>query len=63
MISALSIAALVLKKEYYSKIAAKTADFISQNLTSNDGMLLARFRDGEAKYLAYIDDYAFLIWY
>lgn len=62
MIAALAIAARVLKKEYYSKIAAKATDFISQNLTFSDGMLLARFRDGEAKYLAYIDDYAFLVW-
>ena len=62
MIAVLAIAARVLKKEYYSKIAAKTTDFISQNLTFSDGILLARFRDGEAKYLAYIDDYAFLVW-
>ncbi|MFW5439027.1 hypothetical protein ACNPIS_32320, partial [Paenibacillus apiarius] len=29
---------------------------------TEDGRLLARYRDGEAAFLAYADDYAFLIW-
>jgi len=62
MIAAFAKGAQVLKRPIYQEAAAKAIDFIMSNLRREDGRLLARYRDGEAKYLAYVDDYAFLIW-
>jgi len=62
MIAALSIAARILNKKEYAIAAENAAEFIFKNLMRNDGRLLARYRDGEASILAYVDDYAFFIW-
>ncbi|MDQ1909321.1 thioredoxin domain-containing protein [Paenibacillus sp. GD4] len=62
MIMALAKAAKALQKPEYAAAARKAADFILTKLRREDGRLLARYRDGEAAYLAYADDYAFLIW-
>lgn len=62
MIAALAKAAQVLNRSDYSEAAIKSVQFILENLRSKDGRLLARYREGEAAYLAYLDDYAFLIW-
>lgn len=62
MIAALSKAARALDKPMYADAAAKSADFILRELRREDGRLLARYRDGEAAFLAYVDDYAFLVW-
>ncbi|MCS7229165.1 MAG: thioredoxin domain-containing protein [Candidatus Kryptonium sp.] len=61
MICAFARAYSVLRNEIYLNIAKKSADFILENLL-RDGKLLHRFRDGEAKINAYLNDYAFLIW-
>ncbi|MEN3037834.1 MAG: thioredoxin domain-containing protein, partial [Candidatus Kryptonium sp.] len=61
MICAFARAYSVLRNENYLNIAKNSADFILKNLLK-DGKLLHRFRDGEAKINAYLDDYAFLIW-
>ncbi len=37
-------------------------DFIIKNLVSQNRRILARYRDGEAKYLGYLDDYVYFIW-
>jgi uncharacterized protein YyaL (SSP411 family) len=37
------------------------ADFILKNLKTSDGRLLRRYRQGDAAYPGYLDDYAFLI--
>ncbi|HHT63140.1 MAG: thioredoxin domain-containing protein [Bacillota bacterium] len=62
MIAAMSLAGRVFRNDIWTKTAAEGADFILKKLRNKDGRLLARFRKGEAAYLGYIDDYAFLIW-
>lgn len=62
MIVAMARAAKSLNKDIYLEQAEKAIDFIWNNLRNEDGRLLARYRDGDAAYLAYVDDYAFLVW-
>ncbi|ATW25641.1 hypothetical protein DCMF_13495 [Candidatus Formimonas warabiya] len=62
MIAAFSLAARVLGKPLYGQTAATAARFILKELRQKDGRLLARYREGEAAYPGYIDDYAFFIW-
>ncbi|PQQ66997.1 thioredoxin domain-containing protein [Acetivibrio saccincola] len=62
MIAALAIGGRVLGCEKYTEASEKAADFIFSRLVREDGRLLARYRDGETGILAYVDDYAFLIW-
>jgi len=62
MIAALSIAARVLDDDKYQHQAEKTVKFIRDNLIREDGRLLARYRDGRADYLGYVQDYSFLVW-
>ncbi|MBU7006983.1 thioredoxin domain-containing protein [Phosphitispora fastidiosa] len=62
MIAALSLGARVLDAPEYAAAAEKAVQFIRQNLRREDGRLLARYRDGEAAFPAYVDDYAFLVW-
>ncbi len=62
MIAALAYAGRVFSKEEYIVAAEKAADFINNNLTCKDGRLLARYRDGEAAFKGYADDYANLTW-
>ena len=60
MISALAKAAQVLQDEEYLKAAQNSAKFIKENLYEK-GRLGRRFREGEAKFTASLDDYAYLI--
>lgn len=62
MIAAMAFAGRVLENTTYTYAAKNTVDFIMNHLVQENGRLMARYRDGEAAYLAYIDDYAFLIW-
>ncbi|MBD1373023.1 thioredoxin domain-containing protein [Hazenella sp. IB182357] len=62
MIAALAKGARVLQNDTYADAAIRAVQFIDEKLTREDGRLLARYRDGEAKYLGYLDDYAFLTW-
>ncbi|AYD40381.1 thioredoxin domain-containing protein [Clostridium fermenticellae] len=62
MIAAMAIGGRVLKNSNYTDAAIKSAKFIFDNLTREDGRLLSRYRSGEASFLGYADDYAFLIW-
>ncbi|MGI6129847.1 MAG: thioredoxin domain-containing protein [bacterium] len=62
MIAALAYGARVLGEHRYTEAAEEAISFIITKLCRDDGRLLARYRDQEAAYLAYLDDYAFLIW-
>jgi len=62
MIAALAKAAKALDKPQYAEAAERAADFLLAELRREDGRLLARYRDGEAAFPAYLDDYAFLVW-
>lgn len=61
LVAALAIAARSLAAADYLERAEAAYTFIENNLYRS-GRLLARWRQGEAKHLAYIDDYAFLLW-
>ncbi|MDD3269045.1 MAG: thioredoxin domain-containing protein [Syntrophomonadaceae bacterium] len=62
MIAALAFAARVLDEPGYLQAARRAAAFILSKLRRTDGRLLASYREGEAVYPAYLDDYAYLIW-
>lgn len=62
MIAAMAFGGRVLGVDKYTKAAEKAVDFIFSKLISSDGRLLARYRDGDSAFPAYVDDYAFLIW-
>lgn len=62
MIAALAKGAQVLGDEQYAAAARKAVSFIYQKLVREDGRLLARYREGESAYPAYLEDYAFLAW-
>ncbi|MDS1029780.1 thioredoxin domain-containing protein [Bacillota bacterium LX-D] len=62
MIAALAFNSRVLEDPGYARAAEKASAFLTKNLIRKDGRLLARYRDGEAAYAAYVDDYAFFIW-
>ncbi|MCS6925486.1 MAG: thioredoxin domain-containing protein, partial [Candidatus Binatia bacterium] len=59
MISAFVDAYLTLGETRYVEIAQQAADFLLTHLYT-DGRLLHCFKDGQAKFNAYLDDYAFL---
>jgi uncharacterized protein YyaL (SSP411 family) len=60
MISALALGAQLLGEARYSTAAHRAADFILGTLR-RDGVLLRRFRDGEAAIAGYLDDYAYFV--
>lgn len=62
MIAALALGARILSEPQYLKAARKAVEFIRNHLHNKQGRLLARYRDGEAAYPAYLDDYTALIW-
>ncbi|KEI10174.1 hypothetical protein Z957_00130 [Clostridium sp. K25] len=62
MIVSLSYAGRVFENKEYINRAKKAYDFIENNLIRKDGRLLARFRHGESAYIAYLEDYSFLVW-
>lgn len=62
MIAALAKGARLLDDTRYLEAARKAVGFLMTRLRREDGRLLARYREGEAAYPAYLDDYAFLIW-
>lgn len=61
MISALAKGAQVFGDKYYLEAAEKAVNFILTHLQRHEGRLLARYREGDAAYPGYLDDYAFFI--
>ena len=59
MISAHAQAGLILNDSRYTERAVKAAQFIFDKLNAG-GRLQRSYKDGQAKYNAYLDDYAFL---
>ena len=62
MICALAYGGRVLNNENYTDTAKNAAKFILENMSDTDGGLFTRYRDGEAKFNAVADDYAYFIW-
>ena len=60
MLESFAEAAAVLERDDYREIAERNARFIAENLTT-DGMLLHVYKDGRAKHIGFLDDYAFII--
>lgn len=61
MIRGLADAGRLLENKEYVQRAESAANFILDQLQTDDGRLLRTFTAGEAKLNAYLDDYAFLI--
>src|SRR5699024_5267722 len=61
MIAGLAKAGKVFGKQKYIDAAEKAYSFIEGNLIQ-DRRLMARYRDGQTKHKAYLDDYAYLNW-
>jgi uncharacterized protein YyaL (SSP411 family) len=61
MLATLAEAGRVLNEPRYLEAARRNAAFLLENLRGNDGRLLRSFKDGQAKFNGYLDDYACLI--
>ena len=62
MVAALAKGAQVFDELGYAESAKRATDLILKKMRNSDGRLLHRYREGQADILAYLDDYAFLIW-
>ena len=62
MIAAYARAAQVLDEPAYAETAKKAADFVLSELVNDDGLLLKRWRLGEAGLTAHLEDYTFMTW-
>mgnify|MGYP003963161057 FL=1 len=58
MISAFARASRVFNDPEFEKMATRAADFIFNNLIDDSGRLLRRWREGEARFPAYLCDHA-----
>ncbi|GAB6066100.1 thioredoxin domain-containing protein [Aquifex pyrophilus] len=61
-IAGLSYSGKALGKEEWIKLAKRCADFILERMLNEEGLLLHRYMEGEAKYYGFLEDYAYLIW-
>ncbi|HWQ29865.1 MAG TPA: thioredoxin domain-containing protein [Negativicutes bacterium] len=61
MIAALAFGSRVLDDKRYLEAAENALGFIRSKLIREDGRLLARYREGEAAYPGYLEDYAFTV--
>lgn len=60
MLASFAEAGVILNRTDYTEAARRNADFILSNLRK-DGFLLRTYKDGVAKFNAYLEDYAFFI--
>ena len=60
MLASFAEAAIVLKRDDYAAAARRNAEFVLSSLRQ-DGLLLRTWKEGIAKFNAYLEDYAFLI--
>ena len=60
MLEAFAEAAAVLERDEYREAAERDAEFVLDRLAS-DGLLLHVYKDGRAKHVGFLDDYAFFI--
>jgi uncharacterized protein YyaL (SSP411 family) len=61
MVGSLAYAGRQLSQPRHTEAAARAADFVLENLWV-DGRLLRRWRDGEARFQGYLDDYVFTLY-
>ncbi|MCA1575951.1 MAG: thioredoxin domain-containing protein [Acidobacteria bacterium] len=60
MLASFAEAGVILGRAGYTEAATRNADFVLSNL-QRDGFLLRTYKDGVAKFNAYLEDYAFFI--
>jgi uncharacterized protein len=60
MLASFAEAGVILRRPDYTDAARRNADFVLTNLR-RDGLLLRTYKDGVAKFNAYLEDYAFFI--
>ncbi len=61
MISAMAFGAAAFEEPRYAAAAAAATRFVLRHAAAGDGALLARWREGEARFPGTLDDHAFLI--
>jgi uncharacterized protein YyaL (SSP411 family) len=62
MIVSFAKAYKILENERYLSAAIKAICFIEDKLINDNERILARYREGEASYLGYLEDYSFFVW-
>jgi uncharacterized protein YyaL (SSP411 family) len=60
MLASFAEAGVVLNRPDYTNAARRNAEFVLSNL-QRDGLLLRTYKDGVAKFNAYLEDYAFFV--
>lgn len=62
MIAALARSAVIMERPRFLKAAQRAEGFLWGHIHMGNGRIMARWRQGEAKYPGILDDYAFFIW-
>jgi uncharacterized protein YyaL (SSP411 family) len=60
MLASMADAGAVLNRQDYVQAAAEAAEFVLTRLRDENGRLLRSYKDGQSKYDAYLEDYAYL---
>ncbi len=60
MLASFAEAGVILGRPDYTEAARRNADFVLSHLR-RDGLLLRTYKDGQAKFNAYLEDYAFFV--